>query len=115
MSDEIQLDDSDRRLLRDIEQYGWHGVAIDDDDPSEYVFSVGFMHTLNHPELVMFGLDRKLMHSVLWDAFRQIESGRRMDVEGLYEDLIERYAVAIREVDRTWHPHYLGYAQWHRR
>jgi hypothetical protein len=109
------LDDSDRRLLRDIEEHGWHAIVIDDEEPSAYVFSVGVMHTLGHPELVMFGLDHKLMHSVLWGVYRDIRAGRRFEAGGLYEGLIEQYAVAVRDVHESWHGHYLGYAQWHRR
>jgi hypothetical protein len=58
MPGEEPLDDSDRQVLRDIEEHGWHGIAIVDEEPSHYVFSVGVMHTLDHPELVMFGWTR---------------------------------------------------------
>ena len=115
MSTEMPLDDSDRQVLRDIEAHGWHGVLIEDDEPSTYVFSVGVLHTLDHPEFVMFGLDAKLMHQVIWGAYRFVQGGRRFETEGLYEDLLEWYAVAIRTVHLSWHAHYLGYAQWHRR
>jgi hypothetical protein len=115
MSFDEPLDDTDRRVLADIEEHGWHAIAINDEDPSPYVFSVGIMHTLGHPELVMFGLDPELMHDVLWTAYRDVQSGRRIDADGLYEGLIEGYAVAAREVHGSWHAHYLGYAQWHRR
>src|SRR3954469_7825386 len=115
MSDEMELDDCDLRLLADVEKHGWHGVVINDDEPSAYMFSVGVMQTLDHPELVMFGLAVDVMHSLLWNVYREIVGGRRFDEDGLYDGIVEGFAIAVRRVHPTWHPHYLGSAQWHRR
>ncbi len=115
MSDEMKLDDHDRIVLRDIAEHGWHAVQINDERPSPFVFSVGIPHTLGHPELVMFGPDQKLMHGLMWDVYREIAGGRRFDADGLFDGILDRCAIAVRRVEPSWHPFYLGYAQWHRR
>ena len=115
MSNDMELDDSDHRVLRDVDEHGWHAVVINDQEPSPFVFGVGVMHTLDHPDLIMFGLDVTLMHGLLWGVYREIARGRRFDGDCLYDGVLEGFAIATRRAHPSWHPHYLGYAQWHRR
>src|SRR5205823_13640721 len=107
-------DDADRRVLRDIEEHGWHAVQVVDDDPAPFICSVGVMQTLKRPELVIFGLEIQLMHRVLWTLYREIKMGRRFDDEPLHDRILVGYPVAARIAHRSWHPRYLGYAMWHR-
>jgi hypothetical protein len=115
MPNDPSLDDSDRQLLADIVQHGWHGITVNDDEPAPFEYAVGFEQTLEHPAVIIFGLRSELMHSVLWGIFNDIKSGRRFEEEALYEDVLGGCAVAVRSVHESWHPRYLGYAMWHHR
>lgn len=111
MTDKIE-----QRVLDDIAKFGWHLIAISPDEQGPgFVYSIGMMETLGHPEIIMFGLDRKLMATVINNIGRQVREGRNFAGLGLFEDLLERYACKMIRVDERWHTEYVGYAMWHRR
>ncbi len=73
------------------------------------------MVTLNHPEIVCFGLDHKLTASIINSMGDEIRNGRSFREAGLYEGLIRGFACKIRTVSKSSHARYLGFAMWHRR
>jgi hypothetical protein len=111
MADEVE-----QNILDDVERMGWSLICVREDarGPS-FVYSIGMMQTLNHPEIMMFGLDVDLMGSIINGMGFEIREGRRFDEEGLYEGLIEGFACGVAPVDAAHHTTYLGYAMWHRR
>jgi hypothetical protein len=111
MTDKIE-----QRVLDDIAKFGWHLIAVNPDERGPgFVYSIGMMETLGHPEIIMFGLDSKLMATVINNIGRQVREGRNFAELGLFEDLLEGYACTMIRVDDRWHAEYLGYAMWHRR
>lgn len=115
MQDDAELDHVDRRVLADVEKYGWHCVKLFDDDPSQFAYSIGLMHTHDHAELVIFGLKLESMHSILSNIARDIRGGRRFEEEILYDGILDGCSIAVKRVHPSWHSRYLGYAMWHRR
>ena len=112
----MALDEHERKVVADIERVGWSLICIPGDDEGPgFVYSVGMMHTLGHPEIIMFGLDINLMGSVINGMGKEVRGGRRFDEPGLYEGLLERYACKCIAVDERQHEEYLGAAMWHRR
>lgn len=112
----MDLDDDDRRTLGHIERVGWALICIEPDQEGPgFVYSVGMMHTLDHPEIIMFGLDIDLMASVINGMGEEIRAGRRFDEDGLYDGLLEGCACKCVAVDDRHFPEYFGYAGWHRR
>lgn len=110
------LDRSEQRVVDDIEKCGWHLIMVNADEKGPgFVYSIGFMHTLGHPEIIMFGLEGKLMGNLINGMGDQIRKGRNFAELGLFEDLLEGYACKLIEVQNRWHTEYLGYAMWHRR
>jgi len=93
--------DYEHSLLATIEQHGWQATSVFDpkgEDPN-FTYSVGFTTSLKTPEFIIFGLPRELMHSMLWEIYRQIAKGAvpadGMRWQGLLEgfDCISRKAV----------------------
>ena|SRR5688572_21937841 len=110
------IDPDEQRILDDIARVGWSltGVRADEHGPS-FVYSIGMMHTLNHPEIIVFGLDLTLMFNLVNDMGAQIRSGRRFEEPVLYDDVLARFACKVLPVIERHHEEYLGYAMWHRR
>ncbi len=76
--DDADFTDYEHRILATIGEHGWQCTSVfdpDGDDPS-FSYSVGFTSALEAPEFIVFGLDIKLMHSMLWEVFRQIKDGK---------------------------------------
>ena len=107
-------DDSDRKLLADVDSHGWHLVAIRDapDDPP-YVFSVGIYHTLGQPELCIFGLSSaNAMGTILNGIGELMRGGETFQDWHESEDVLEGYACMFRRVDPRHYAEYFGYARW---
>jgi hypothetical protein len=110
------LDEHEQNVLKDIDRVGWGVVCIPaGDEGPGFVYSVGMMHTLGHPEIIMFGLGLDLMGGIINGMGDEIRKGRRFEEPGLYDGLLERYACKCLPVDERHHEEYLGYAMWHRR
>ncbi len=110
------LDESEQRVVDDVARYGWHliGVEADADGPA-FTYSIGMMVTLNHPEVILFGLPTSTMARIANGIGDAIRGGRPFAEPGLYEGVIDRYACKIVPVDARFHVEYLGFAMWHRR
>ncbi len=95
-------DEDDRRVLDDIARYGWHviGVEADDEGPA-FAYSVGMLHTLGHPEVILFGLDIKAMCGII----NAIGEGARegADHRDWHQDaeVLEGHSVCYRSVDES--------------
>jgi hypothetical protein len=110
------LDEREQRVVNDIARCGWHlmGVLAGENEPP-FTYSIGMMVTLNHPEIVSFGLDHKVTASIINGTGDEIRNGRSFREPGLYDGLIHGFACKIRPVSKSFHPRYLGFAMWHRR
>ena len=101
----------EQRVLDDIKRYGWHLIIVPDDEEGPgFVYSVGMMQTLNHPEIIMFGLDANLMVDVINGMGEEIRKGRRFAEAGLFDDFLKGFACKITPVAKRWHAEYMGYA-----
>ena len=110
------LDDDDRLTLDNIERFGWSCPIIDDDaEGPGFGYSVGLMATLEHPELILFGLRRDRIHGILSGMVKMMREGARFQPRTRHDGVLEGYPVHISPVHETWHEVYLGFAMWHRR
>ena len=110
------IDPSETKILQDIDRHGWSLLMINGDPHGAgFVYSIGMMHTLKHPEIIMFGLNINLMAQLINTIGDDIRAGRRFESVGLYEDLLKGYACKCVPVAEKYHSEYLGYAMWHRR
>lgn len=107
-------DDSDRKLLHDVNEHGWHLVAIDDEEEGPaYVFSVGIFHTLGHPEICIFGLSStRTMGQIINSIGDLIKSGQSFDDWEASDEVLDGYSCLFRKVDPKFYREYLGYARW---
>lgn len=106
----------EQRTLDDIKKHGWHLIIVPDDEEGPgFVYSVGMMQTLKHPEIIMFGLEPDLMVEIIHGMGEEIRKGRRFAGTGLADDLLKGFECKIVPVDKQWHDEYMGYAVWHRR
>lgn len=69
-----RLNDYERDLLDNVDRHGWYCTAVYGDEAGPgFAYSVGFTTSLAAPEFIIFGLDLKLMHSMLWDCVSSVE------------------------------------------
>jgi len=86
------LDDSDRKLLSDIDRVGWHVVMIPEEDGTPgWSFSVGLFKSFNHPEVVVFGLPLELSGQVINGISAVIQKGKTFESG---QESIQRFSKA---------------------
>lgn len=106
-------DDQDRKLLADIEQYGWHVVGIEQDDEGPgFVYSVGLYHTFGHPEILVIGLAIDVMFGMVNGVGELVRGGKRFEQLDESGDVVDGFNVTFRQVEVLRYDEYLGYARW---
>ncbi len=104
---------NDEKVLADVAEFGWHLVKIlERSDSPGWAFSIGLYQTFNHPEVVVFGLNGDLMHSVISSIGEDLRTGKKFEIDGHYNDLIEAYSCTFKPVSQIWYYPFLGYANW---
>ncbi len=115
-------DDSDRRLIADVERHGHQCIAIGPtapDDPPPYAFTAGLWHTHRQPELAIYGVgDLDLMTSVLNQVVARANAGdhrlgphdRFSGVMGLRDVGPDDYWVKLMPIHPSWYKSQFGMA-----
>ncbi len=107
------VDPSEKAVLADVDQYGWHGLWVSGDDEGPgFSYSIGFHRTLRAPEVIVVGLRSELAHSMLWEAYRRFERGEPLQPGAFYEDFLEGHVVTVVEVTDDARREYFGFANW---
>lgn len=94
-----------------VREHGWYAANISDHEPP-FLYSIGLMQTLNHPEFIMFGLEAENSHALFSQLVRDIRAGQSFAEPGVYTVNIrgDGHQVGFREVHPTQHELYLGFA-----
>lgn len=110
------LDDSDRRLLSDIDEFGWHVVLIPEEDGTPgWAFSVGLTSSFGMPEIITFGLRQDLSHYLVNTVGEWAKAGTRTTENTLYSGLIDGFDCTFRSVENKWYQSFVGAACWYYR
>ena len=109
-----ELDDTDRKVLSDISQYGLHIVhIIGEEELPPFSFSIGLFENYSHPEIIIIGLVQELTHSLINDIAHDIKKGKKFEALNYYPDILEGFDCYFIEVDIANYREYLGYANWY--
>jgi len=97
-----------------IAEYGWEGVYVFDanDEKQPFIYSIGLEETHDHPEIMIFGLKRETMHSILSDIEKDIRDGIVYKTNTRISDVINaEFDVMFKEVKQEFYSEYLGTAE----
>jgi len=109
-------DDSERKVIEDIAEFGWHVVMVaEDEEGPPFAFTIGLGPTFGHPELVMIGQQHQLMHVVLNNLGHDIKNGKRFKAGERSTDILDDFTCGFVRVDKAHYRDYLGFARWYYR
>lgn len=109
-------EDQDRRVIDTVLKHGWqvimvaedagcddadhHGHSADDHDGTgpAFAYTIGLGHRVGHPELLMSGLDHRLMHRCLNGIAQRIMDGLRLAPGDAIENVLAGVPVAVEQV-----------------
>jgi hypothetical protein len=96
--------------MSNVRTFGWHATIVGggpcdcgradcgDSDGPPFAYTVGLGHAKDHPDLLITGQKRELMHAALSAAVQGVLKGRRLERGDLLENVIGRYPVLVEEV-----------------
>jgi hypothetical protein len=109
----VEEDDIERKLISDIEVFGWHVIMIgEDDEGPAFAYSIGLFKSFSHPEIIIFGLDVNLMHRMINLIGEEARQGRLFDDGESASGILEGYDVRFLNVARQHYHEHVGYARW---
>ncbi len=111
------FDAFERKVLDNIDRYGCHINHVFDPagEEADFSYSVGFPHTVGQGEVIVFGLTKAIMGSMINETLRQCRDGGLQLVDWIrISDLIEGCDVIARAVpDCRIEREYFNSAMWH--
>jgi hypothetical protein len=108
----IIRDETLHAIAQTIDEHGWWVGLIDEDDEGPgFAYTLGLVQSFGHPELIVFGLRREVMHGILNGLGERVRSGERLPEETRIADVLEReLQVVLRPVrGEDNFGEYLGY------
>lgn len=111
MTDEHSHDKAFEKLKADVKRVGWHIVLVPEDDEGPgFAYTIGVHRTLQHPELIIVGLNLDVMGPILNGAAEVVKSGTRFESGKRSAGVIERFDCELRAVHASHYDDYVGQA-----
>jgi hypothetical protein len=107
------LTDAQRLVLADIAEHGCYlGAASETAEQPAFAYTAGLLHTHDHPELVVVGLEEDLAGELLEALIDAIAAGRRFAAGQRCDGFLRGYPVALCAVHRDCCAQFLPAAVW---
>ena len=106
----------DDQIASVVRRHGWFAANIEDTTPP-FMYSIGLVATLDHPDFILFGLNPDDAHAVLNSLVAEVRGGGRFGgtpTVGVTTAGGELH-LAFRPVHPTRHQTHLGFAMGHYR
>lgn len=114
MTRKFATDQGEQKLLDDIEQYGWHCMHIlEEGDLPPFSYTVGFHKTFGCSELIIYGLESDVAHSVLNIAAKAAAGGSPIDLTTSTDRLLNGFDCMFVEVPKSKFHEHFGFALWY--
>ena len=114
------MDELNARVRQDIEQHGWHvGKIAGDDYAPAWAFTIGLAERYQHAEVIAFGLELEVMHTLLNRIGSLVRGGRSFAPsagEPIREpDVLQGLECSFRPVATRWREVFAGNIGWYYR
>lgn len=100
-------------IQKDIDKYGWHFLFVFDPDGErpDFAYSIGLEESYDHPEIMVFGLDKDTAHEILSDIADDLKTGKKYQLNTKFPDVIAGdFEIMFKEVKQSAYSEYLGTA-----
>lgn len=110
-----ELSALDAKVLREIHTDGWQitGVLAREPESPDFAYSIGFFHSMVHPEIILFGLPLDTGMRAVNVIGIDIRNGMRFDPDRVYAGILkDPHLCCFKEVDARHYRDHIGYALW---
>lgn len=101
-------------VKENIGKFGWSTLYVDDkkQEKEAFMYSIGFEQAYGHPEIIIFGLKKEIMHTILSDLAKSISNGFKVKFDAREQGVIGNgLDVLFKEVKPEYFDDYLGTAK----
>jgi len=110
----VGTDASERKVVNDVAEFGWHCVGImEEGDEPAYSFTVGLFKTFKHPELMIFGVPPSVGQQLLNIVGQALRDGEPIDLSQPTDALLEGYSCCFVPVPKAHYREFVGFARWY--
>ncbi len=110
-----ELSEFEQRIVANVKKHGCQVNHVFDPDQvtENFSYSIGFRKTVRQPEVIVFGLPKGLMHSMINEVLSQCFNGLNMADGMVVSNLIEGFDCVVKNVldSNITHEHF-GSAIW---
>jgi uncharacterized protein DUF4262 len=112
------LKPGDAGFLEIIDKYGWHVMSVtprvdSDDAPEWFSYSTGLFMRLQHPEIILCGLDADVSQRIINSIGNEVKAGREFDLDTDCADIFaDDVNCRFRVVHKSQYGEYVGWSQW---
>lgn len=104
---------TEKQILHDVECYGCHLALVEADNyMPAFAYTIGLYKNYNQPEVICFGLSVDVMGRLLNIVKGLVQQGQHIQVNCDCPDFLEGFNVRFINVEKSYYPDYLGYANW---
>lgn len=89
------------KVENDVKVHGWHVLSVFSENAPSFSYTVGFKETLNHSEVIISGLNTKLMHQLLNDIGELIKKGNKFSSGDTSNEVVKGYPVKFLAVSES--------------
>jgi len=108
-----QLDEDERNVLGHVERHGWSVTNIREQDGAPgWAFTIGLFENFGHPEVVIFGMDPQVRHSILNFIGKNVREGNPFAAGREHDWVLEGHSCWSRDVQNLWYKDLFGWAIW---
>jgi hypothetical protein len=105
------MDGRESKTHADVREYGWHVILVPQDEQGpSFAYSIGLKKSFNHPEILILGLDLKVMHQMINGIGNRIKAGARFLAGQRYQEILEGYDCLFADVEKKYYRDYFGQA-----
>lgn len=108
------LDDPERKVIADVEQYGWHCLhVLGGEDTPQFSYTIGLQYTWSHPELIVVGLPPDVAHGILGLMVDALKTGTPIALDRPTDALLEDLPCVFVPVPKERYAEWVGFARWY--
>lgn len=104
---------SSASIKEHILKYGWRFQHVFDAEGKKesFAYTIGLEESFGHPEIMIFGLERSTMHSMLQEVVDTVRGGAAFQPDRRYPEILSgEYEVMFKPLKDRAYPDYAGMA-----
>jgi hypothetical protein len=109
----VDLDPREQDFVSKVREFGWHCTNVFGDEQGPgFSYSTGIWLSTGFPEIVVFSLKSETAQAVIWDIFRDIQSGKPPPIGARTSSIFANIDAVLLPCAKSRYRNFLGWSRW---